>query len=389
MSSGPNGSGKSNLSDAILWATGSLSPHELRAEKPDDVLFAGSSGRQPTDFCEVELVFDNEDGGFGPSCRSPRSRSRGGCTAAARGSTSSTGRRSAASTWSSCSPTSGSAAGCARSSRRAASSRCSASKPAERRELVEEAAGLGPLQAPPPPRGAEARARRDAGRARARPRGRGAQAPAPARAPGDRGRARREARRRDRVGSVHAIATLDLARLAARRADADARRTRGGARSDSGSTQSSTGSLASALVPRRSSPTRPAAREAATAALYRLRGGAERVALRREAAATRPGPPAGAISRRRAHSIPARFRGARGGGARDGGGGAGRSGGAGAAPGRGGGAVGAGRSRGTTGTGRARGGSRSARRRARAARGRPDGRPPRDAARAAGRGRAR
>ena len=29
---GPNGSGKSNISDAILWATGSLSPHELRAE---------------------------------------------------------------------------------------------------------------------------------------------------------------------------------------------------------------------------------------------------------------------------------------------------------------------------------------------------------------------
>jgi len=24
---GPNGSGKSNVSDAILWATGSLSPH--------------------------------------------------------------------------------------------------------------------------------------------------------------------------------------------------------------------------------------------------------------------------------------------------------------------------------------------------------------------------
>jgi chromosome segregation protein len=59
---GPNGSGKSNVSDAILWATGTLAPSELRAEKPDDVLFAGSSGRQRADFCEVELVFDNEDG---------------------------------------------------------------------------------------------------------------------------------------------------------------------------------------------------------------------------------------------------------------------------------------------------------------------------------------
>ena len=59
---GPNGSGKSNVADAIVWAAGSLSPSELRAEKPDDVLFAGGSGREPAAFCEVELLFDNEDG---------------------------------------------------------------------------------------------------------------------------------------------------------------------------------------------------------------------------------------------------------------------------------------------------------------------------------------
>jgi chromosome segregation protein len=59
---GPNGSGKSNVADALLWASGSLSPNELRAEKPDDVLFAGSPGHAPADFCEVELLFDNEDG---------------------------------------------------------------------------------------------------------------------------------------------------------------------------------------------------------------------------------------------------------------------------------------------------------------------------------------
>ena len=58
---GPNGSGKSNVSDAIRWAAGSLSPSELRAEKPDDVLFAGADGRKPADFCEVELHFDNVD----------------------------------------------------------------------------------------------------------------------------------------------------------------------------------------------------------------------------------------------------------------------------------------------------------------------------------------
>ena len=61
---GPNGSGKSNVADALLWASGSQSPSELRAEKPDDVLFAGSSGRPAADFCEVELLFDNEDGAF-------------------------------------------------------------------------------------------------------------------------------------------------------------------------------------------------------------------------------------------------------------------------------------------------------------------------------------
>ena len=59
---GPNGSGKSNVADALLWACGSLSPSELRAEKPDDVLYAGSGGRPPAPYCQVELVLDNEDG---------------------------------------------------------------------------------------------------------------------------------------------------------------------------------------------------------------------------------------------------------------------------------------------------------------------------------------
>ena len=64
---GPNGSGKSNVADAIVWAAGSLTPSELRADKPDDVLFNGAEGRKPAESCEVELVFDNEDGGFGPA----------------------------------------------------------------------------------------------------------------------------------------------------------------------------------------------------------------------------------------------------------------------------------------------------------------------------------
>jgi chromosome segregation ATPase len=59
---GPNGSGKSNIADAIVWAAGSLSPSELRAEKPDDVLYAGSKDRPAAEWCEVELLFDNEEG---------------------------------------------------------------------------------------------------------------------------------------------------------------------------------------------------------------------------------------------------------------------------------------------------------------------------------------
>ena len=59
---GPNGSGKSNIADALIWAAGSLAPSEMRAEKPDDVLFAGSANRPKADHCEVELLFDNADG---------------------------------------------------------------------------------------------------------------------------------------------------------------------------------------------------------------------------------------------------------------------------------------------------------------------------------------
>jgi chromosome segregation protein len=59
---GPNGSGKSNIADALLWASGSLAPTELRAEKPDDVLFSGAAGRGPATFCEVELLLDDAGG---------------------------------------------------------------------------------------------------------------------------------------------------------------------------------------------------------------------------------------------------------------------------------------------------------------------------------------
>src|SRR5438552_5684373 len=62
---GPNGSGKSNIADAIGWAAGSLTPSELRAEQPDDVLFAGGGDRPAADHCAVEPGFDNADGRLG------------------------------------------------------------------------------------------------------------------------------------------------------------------------------------------------------------------------------------------------------------------------------------------------------------------------------------
>src|SRR3954467_8258666 len=106
---GPNGSGKSNVADAIVWAAGSMAPSELRAEKPDDVIFAGGGGRSPEDFCEVELLFDNPAGeGPVPYTELPVARR---LHRAARASTCSTGPPFAASTSSSCSPISGSAAG--------------------------------------------------------------------------------------------------------------------------------------------------------------------------------------------------------------------------------------------------------------------------------------
>ena len=62
---GPNGSGKSNVTEAMQWAMASQPPSELRVQTGLDVLFAGSERRPASGLCEVELVLDNADGGFG------------------------------------------------------------------------------------------------------------------------------------------------------------------------------------------------------------------------------------------------------------------------------------------------------------------------------------
>ena len=61
---GPNGSGKSNVSDAVRWVLGEQRARTLRGAKMEEVIFQGSSARKAVNIAEVSLHFDNEDGGF-------------------------------------------------------------------------------------------------------------------------------------------------------------------------------------------------------------------------------------------------------------------------------------------------------------------------------------
>jgi chromosome segregation protein len=279
---GPNGSGKSNVSDSILWATGSMSPGELRAEKPDDVLFAGSTGRGAIDFCEVDLLFDNADGAWPDLPYSEvsvsRRLSRGGegqylvnrtpvrrvdlvelLSDVGLGG----GLRSVIS--------------------QGRVETVLNSKPSERRELIEEAAGLGRFKrrrhraelklARVAVQVDRARDLEDEVKKRLRPLALQATA----------------AERAEKLGVEiaklqAAIATLDLERLLQRRAEAEGRRT------VTAEARHVLDEKIAALVAERERAEEEltdsaGAREQATAALYRLRSGGERIALRRESAA--------------------------------------------------------------------------------------------------------
>lgn len=59
---GPNGSGKSNVADAILWVLGEQSAKQLRGQAMEDVIFSGSAERKSVSVAEVTLSLSNEDG---------------------------------------------------------------------------------------------------------------------------------------------------------------------------------------------------------------------------------------------------------------------------------------------------------------------------------------
>ncbi|KRN31716.1 chromosome segregation protein SMC [Weissella halotolerans] len=58
---GPNGSGKSNIIEAIRWVMGEQSAKGLRGDKMADVIFGGTADRKPLNRAQVIITFDNSD----------------------------------------------------------------------------------------------------------------------------------------------------------------------------------------------------------------------------------------------------------------------------------------------------------------------------------------
>ena len=60
---GPNGCGKSNIIDAVRWVLGEARVSELRGSASmKELIFAGSTSRQPMGRASVELILQNDDG---------------------------------------------------------------------------------------------------------------------------------------------------------------------------------------------------------------------------------------------------------------------------------------------------------------------------------------
>jgi chromosome segregation protein len=61
---GPNGAGKSNIIDALCFALGRLSKKTMRAKSLEDLIFAGSRGKNPSQRASVTMYFDNSENAF-------------------------------------------------------------------------------------------------------------------------------------------------------------------------------------------------------------------------------------------------------------------------------------------------------------------------------------
>jgi chromosome segregation protein len=61
---GPNGAGKSNIIDALCFALGRLSKKTMRAKSLEDLIFAGSRGKNPSQRASVTMYFDNSENVF-------------------------------------------------------------------------------------------------------------------------------------------------------------------------------------------------------------------------------------------------------------------------------------------------------------------------------------
>ena len=63
---GPNGCGKSNIVEALKWVMGESRSKQLRGADMEEVIFNGSSDRPARNVAEVELVMSNADGSLPP-----------------------------------------------------------------------------------------------------------------------------------------------------------------------------------------------------------------------------------------------------------------------------------------------------------------------------------